>query len=91
MAEYYAQGNFSSCINSIVDLEHYLPEETHAQLKVFSPLGLELSTLVDERQGSGIHRVTVNSDMFPALNSGMIFYLLTTEYGSRSGKMFLRR
>ena len=83
--------NYPNPFASSTILEYYLPEETHAQLKVFSPLGLELSTLVDERQGSGIHRVTVNSDMFPVLNSGMIFYLLTTEYGGRSGKMLIRR
>jgi hypothetical protein len=63
--------------------------QMNVTLKVYSSQGSEIVTLVSENRGSGSHSVVFEPGA--AVPSGSYYYVLSTEYGERRGRIVLLR
>jgi hypothetical protein len=67
-------------------IQYALPKPANVQLKVYNALGLEISTLVNQRQDAGSYRAEFSADGLP---SGMYFYRLQAGEFSQVKKLIL--
>ena len=75
--------NYPNPFNPATLIRYYLPVEGVALLRIYSLLGQEVVTLVNERQPQGFHEVRFDGK---ALTSGMYFYrLMVTPSTSTAG------
>ncbi|RMD93346.1 MAG: T9SS C-terminal target domain-containing protein [Calditrichaeota bacterium] len=83
--------NYPNPFNPSTTIKYFVPEITHVTLKIYNVLGQELTTLVDEIQGRGDHKVIWNgTDSFGRrLPSGVYFYRLEHAKVKKSQKMIL--
>jgi len=65
--------NYPNPFNPSTIINYQLPASSHVTMKVYDVLGREVTTLVDERQGAGVHAVTFNAGHLP---SGVYLYHL---------------
>ena len=64
----------------------------HVVLKVYSPVGQEIATLLDEDRQRGTHRVECDVSSFrPTAASGLYYYSLATPDRTLFKKMLLMK
>ncbi|MBI3788461.1 MAG: DUF1501 domain-containing protein [Ignavibacteriales bacterium] len=73
-AEYTLYANYPNPFNPSTTISYDLPSDANVVLKVYDMLGREVTTLIDERQSSGHHRVQFNASS--GLSSGAYIYQL---------------
>jgi photosystem II stability/assembly factor-like uncharacterized protein len=73
--EYRLGQNYPNPFNPSTTLRYELPAQSKVKLAIFTALGQRLSTLVDEVQEAGYHRIVWKSADAP---SGVYFYRLET-------------
>ncbi|HNY90011.1 MAG TPA: T9SS type A sorting domain-containing protein [bacterium] len=66
--------NFPNPFNPQTDIVFRVKEEGVVTLKVFDLLGREVKTLVNEKKGAGVHRITFDAHALP---SGVYLYSIT--------------
>ena len=81
--------NYPNPFNPSTVIQYALPSEEFVQLKVFSVLGNEISTLVNEVQEAGNYKVEFNASRINASSSGVYFYRLEAGSFIDSRKMIL--
>jgi len=80
--------NFPNPFNPETIIRFDLPEASFVKLKIYSALGEELLTFVNEYLYGGMHYRTFNGDKFP---SGVYFYMIETDKMIAVKKMILLR
>lgn len=89
-SEYSLKQNFPNPFNPYTVIEYTIPEQTNVKLKIYSMLGEEIATLIDEYQNAGNYKVSFNlSGINSPASSGIYFYTLTTDTKSFTRKMLL--
>jgi hypothetical protein len=79
---YSLSQNYPNPFNPSTTIRYDLPQRGHVSLKVYSPLGVEVATLVDEVKEGGTYTASLQGATLP---SGQYFYQL------RSGDALLTR
>ena len=76
----YLEQNYPNPFNPSTDIRYTIPESEFVSLKVFDVNGKEVTTLVNELQQPGFHKVNFSSNMIKShgLSSGIYFYQLRT-------------
>jgi hypothetical protein len=76
--EYVLLQNYPNPFNPATTLSYSLPGASNVTLKIYTLLGQEVRTLVNEVQGAGTHTITWNStnNFGEAVGSGVYFYTL---------------
>lgn len=75
-SNFYLYQNFPNPFNSSTNIKFNVPEESFVSIKVFDLLGREINTLVDEHKLPGIYNITLNTERYTNLTSGVYFYRL---------------
>jgi hypothetical protein len=83
---YTLEQNYPNPFNPSTDIKFALNNAGQTTLRVYSLLGREVSTLVNERLNAGVYTVTFNASNLP---SGTYFYTLNVEGRQISKKMML--
>ncbi len=78
--------NFPNPFNPQTDIVFRVKEEGVVTLKVFDLLGREVRTLVDEKKGAGVHRITFDAHSLP---SGVYLYSISMGSFHEVKKMLL--
>ena len=65
--------NFPNPASGITTISYNLKSQGIVSLKLYNALGMEVSTLVDQKQSIGIYNVTVNAEN---ISNGTYFYIL---------------
>ncbi|HNS72908.1 MAG TPA: T9SS type A sorting domain-containing protein [bacterium] len=78
--------NFPNPFNPQTDIVFRVKEEGVVTLKVFDLLGREVRTLVDEKKGAGVHRITFDAHTLP---SGVYLYSISMGSFHEVKKMLL--
>jgi hypothetical protein len=65
--------NYPNPCNPSTTIRFELPKSSDVRLSVFDMLGREVSVLVNERRGAGVHEVRFDAS---GLSSGIYFYRL---------------
>lgn len=78
--------NYPNPFNSSTIIKYTINQNEKVKLKIYSPLGEEVKTLIDEPQSTGTYEVRFNADKLP---SGIYIYRLTMGNQSLSKKMLL--
>ena len=73
---------------STTEISYTLSESTSVELSVYNIMGLQIATLVDERQKKGTYTVTFDGTEEA---EGLYFYKLETKTGSQTKKMYLSK
>ncbi len=80
--------NYPNPFNPSTIISYSLPVELKVNIKIYDLLGREVSTLVNQRQDAGIHRILFDASQ---LQSGVYFYKIKAGDFSATKKMtFLR-
>ena len=68
--------NYPNPFNPTTRIQYSLPSQSHVTIKIYSILGQEVATLVDEQQGNGNHAVewSGKSTTGMQVSSGVYFY-----------------
>jgi DNA-binding beta-propeller fold protein YncE len=82
------QQNFPNPFSSSTDISFTLPSKTFVSLKVFDPLGKEVTILVNEELPQGTHLYRWNAGGIPG---GVYFYRLQTDKYDETKKLILLR
>jgi gluconolactonase len=85
---YKLNPNYPNPFNPKTTISYYLPETSYVQLKIYNPLGSEISTLVDKMQYSGSHTVHFDGSNFA---SGLYMYTLYAGNFTKTQKMVLTK
>ena len=83
---YQLMQNYPNPFNPSTKIEYSLPEESFVQLKVYSLIGEEVATLVNQYQKAGTYRADFNAE---GMQSGIYIAKLTANSISKSIKMTL--
>ncbi|MBP8976940.1 MAG: carbohydrate-binding protein, partial [Bacteroidetes bacterium] len=86
--EYSLEQNYPNPFNPTAVIQYAIPKREKVVLKVYSLLGQEVATLVDEIQEPSQYKVTFDGR---GLASGVYFYKLQTGYFSKTKKMVLAK
>jgi len=79
--------NYPNPFNPSTVISYSVKDQTsNVKLVVFNSLGMEVRTLVDQKQNAGNYTVNFNGSNLP---SGMFFYKLTSDGLSTTKKMML--
>jgi glucose/arabinose dehydrogenase len=73
--DYELSQNFPNPFNPVTLIKYTLPEEKLVTLKVFSALGEEVATLVNEEKTAGFHEIKFDAGL-AGIASGVYFYEL---------------
>ena len=77
-------GNYPNPFTDWTYIEYTMAGSGHVTVQIFDLLGRELTTLVDEQQSAGEHRVRWTD---PKIPSGMYLYRITSEGSTAVGMM----
>jgi hypothetical protein len=80
--------NSPNPFNPSTKIEYTLQNACHVTLKVYNMLGQDIATLVNERQGVGLHIATFDASRF---TSGVYFYQINAENYNATKKMILMK
>jgi hypothetical protein len=78
--------NYPNPFNPTTTIEFMLPESDYIKLSVYNILGQKITTLINEKLESGLHKVIFNSNN---LGSGVYYYQLKTKKYTHIRKMNL--
>lgn len=84
--EYTLNQNFPNPFNPTTTIQYTLTQKTNVKLIVYNSLGIELITLIDGEENSGLHSVSFDGS---DLASGIYFYKIITPQFIDSKKMIL--
>jgi hypothetical protein len=87
-SSYALHQNYPNPFNPTTIISYELPKQSHVVLKVYDLLGREVSTLVNEENSAGLHKVELNGKQ---LSSGVYFYRLTANDFVQIKKMLLMK
>jgi len=85
---YSLSQNYPNPFNPSTEIRYSLPRGGMVTLKVYNILGQEVATLVNDRQGAGVHTVNFEPQ---DLASGVYMYRLQASDGVLSNRMVLLR
>jgi len=85
---YSLSQNYPNPFNPSTNIIYQIPNASHVMLKVYSLLGQEVATLVNEVQDAGYKSVVWNAG---SVASGVYFYRLQTAGFTQTHKMLLTR
>ncbi|CAN5523690.1 hypothetical protein BH10BAC5_BH10BAC5_23330 [soil metagenome] len=80
--------NYPNPFNPSTHINYYLPKSSYVTLKIYTLVGKEIATVVNERQNSGNYSIEFNTANYN-LPSGIYFYRLETNDLSETRKMIL--
>jgi hypothetical protein len=80
--------NFPNPFNESTTIQFTLPRSEKVLLKIYSLLGKELVTLIDETKERGLHTIDLNMGDFP---SGIYLLMLSTGEYVKTRKLILQR
>lgn len=80
--------NYPNPFNPQTLITYSLPENAYVKLKLFSNLGVEISTLTDEMQNPGSYKVQVSNDDLN-LTSGIYYYRIEVNETSGAKKSYM--
>jgi len=83
---YVLEQNYPNPFNPETEIRYGIPLGGHVVIRVYTMLGEEVTTLVDEYQGAGWHSVVFGGE---DLSSGLYLYRLETAEFVSSKKMIL--
>ena len=83
---YSSQQNYPNPFNPTTKIQYEIPVSSFVELKVYSSLGKEVSSLVNQNQTSGSYSVNLNASELP---SGVYFYTLRAGDFVQTRKMIL--
>ena len=86
--EFAMDQNYPNPFNPTTTIQFAIPEAGRYVLKVYNILGQEVTTLVNEEMGAGIHKVTFNANN---LASGLYIYRLSGNNVNITKKMMLMK
>jgi hypothetical protein len=78
--------NYPNPFNPTTTITYQIPKADNVTIKVYTLLGREIATLVDEKKSLGKYQVTWDAGMFP---SGVYYYRIVTGLGTKTGKLLL--
>jgi glucose/arabinose dehydrogenase len=82
--------NYPNPFNPSTIIEYELAKPSYVVLKVFSLLGIEITTLVNRKREAGLYKTKFTSSNFSSIiTSGIYLYRLTTENFTSAKKMIL--
>ncbi|MBI5020137.1 MAG: T9SS type A sorting domain-containing protein, partial [Ignavibacteriales bacterium] len=84
--KYELQQNYPNPFNPITTITYAILKESFVTLKVYNVLGVEVATLVSEKQNAGTFTATFDANGF---SSGMYFYKITAGDFVSTKKMIL--
>jgi hypothetical protein len=84
--EFLLEQNYPNPFNPITNIRIYIGSPEFVELKVYSPLGEELTTLISENKAAGVYSIPWNALPFP---SGAYFCRLRTDRFVATQKMLL--
>ncbi len=68
--------NYPNPFNATTSIEFQMPDDAHAELKVYNTLGQKVETLIDEHVSAGRHEVSFDAS---DLSTGVYIYQLNVE------------
>jgi choice-of-anchor B domain-containing protein len=80
--------NYPNPFNPTTIISYQLEVPSVVKLELFDVMGRKLATLVDAKQGAGLHQYTLNATQL-ALSSGTYFYRLTANGFTDTKRMML--
>ncbi len=80
--------NYPNPFNSTTNINYYLPQSGQVSIKLYDILGREISTLINEVQDAGYHRIPFTSESMH-LASGVYFYRMVSGSFSETKKMII--
>ena len=88
---YVLQNNYPNPFNPTTAIVYGLPSQSRVTVKVYSLLGQEMKTLVDELQGASFYRVTWDGrdNYNRSVSSGVYFVRLVAEEIGGNGQIFV--
>jgi enterochelin esterase family protein len=86
ISEFNLFQNYPNPFNPSTTISWYLPESDLVTLKIYDVLGNEITTLLNEQQEAGLHKINFNASR---LSSGMYFYFLQSGNQIFTNKMIL--
>ena len=86
LSDFYLSQNYPNPFNSSTKIEYAIPQFSQVQIKIFSVLGNEIETIVNEQRQSGNYELTWNAVDLP---SGVYFYQLRAGSFIQTKKMIL--
>ncbi|MBS1494684.1 MAG: T9SS type A sorting domain-containing protein [Bacteroidetes bacterium] len=84
--EYKLYNNYPNPFNPTTKIKWDLPFSGFVKLKIYNAVGIEVESIVNEKQNAGSYAVDFNAASLP---SGIYFYKLVTEKFSETKKMIL--
>jgi hypothetical protein len=83
--------NFPNPFNRVTNFDYYLPAPGKVRITIYSATGEAIRTIVNDKHGAGLHRVSWNGTDVndQAVASGVYVYSLTTDDHTESKKMLL--
>ncbi len=78
--------NYPNPFNGLTIIQFNLPRKEKVNLRIYDMLGREISTLVDDELNSGLHHIYFEASDYN-LSSGVYYYTLRTESGTKSKAM----
>lgn len=82
--DFHLHQNFPNPFNPATTIHFDLPNAGKVELIVYDILGREIATLIDKELMAGYYRVVWDA---PNVSSGIYFYRLTSEQGTRTRKL----
>ena len=90
VSEFYLYQNYPNPFNPATSIQYAIGSSQFVQLKVCDVLGNDLAVLVEEYKPAGKYEIEFDvSSVGGALSSGIYFFRLTTELGTKSIKAVL--
>jgi hypothetical protein len=80
--------NYPNPFNPATIIRYGLPQGSHVKLTIYTLVGSQIDTIVDEWQEPGIHSINFSAHDIP---SGIYFYRLQTESGTLTRRMTVRK
>lgn len=85
-AQFKLSQNYPNPFNPSTEIEYTLQSPQTVKLQVFNSRGMHVSTVVNQYQSAGTHRIQFNAEQLP---SGQYFYQLKTEKQILTRRMLL--